>query len=170
MLPSTKEIAISGNFGGASATKFSELDWDALGPLAEEVLNVAPACEFMLGPLKLKPKARLAQRRAGKLIASDSSLMQPKLVNKDDLEKRELETTTVVKKIHDILKTVAPLPYFEFVINPSSFAQTIENIFYVSFLVHDGRCFIYKSDDGELFLGKISVRSICGLLFNACGM
>lgn len=161
MLPFAKEVQEEDGSQAAQAIKFTDLDWDALGALAEETLNVAPACEFMLGPLKLKHKPRPSQRRAGKLVTSDSNLKQPKIVDKEDLNNYELETTTIVKQIHDVLKTVAPLPYFEFVINPNSFSQTVENIFYVSFLVQDEKCVLYKSQGGDLYLGMFVHSQIC---------
>lgn len=43
---------------------------------------------------------------------------------------------------------------FKFVINPRSFGQTIENMFYVSFLIRDGRVGIYVDERGLPYLGS----------------
>jgi gas vesicle protein len=43
--------------------------------------------------------------------------------------------------------------FFDFVINPSSFGQTVENMFYVSFLIKEGNVKIVLKDDMPL-LGK----------------
>ena len=37
---------------------------------------------------------------------------------------------------------------FDFVINPFSFAQTVENIFYISFLIKEGKFGVQDDDDG----------------------
>lgn len=44
--------------------------------------------------------------------------------------------------------------FFRFVINPHSFGQSVENMFYVSFLLRDGKAGIKVNDDGMPFLGK----------------
>ncbi|TVY20923.1 Non-structural maintenance of chromosome element 4 [Lachnellula arida] len=44
------------------------------------------------------------------------------------------------------------LAFLKFIINPYSFGQTIENLFYVSFLVRDGKAGIIVGDDGMPYL------------------
>jgi hypothetical protein len=45
---------------------------------------------------------------------------------------------------------------FRFVVNPYSFGQTVENMFYVSFLIRDGKAGITINDDGLPAVGKLS--------------
>lgn len=45
------------------------------------------------------------------------------------------------------------VPYYQVVINPTDFAQTVENIFYVSFLIRDGFCAI-ENRNGEPCIGE----------------
>lgn len=42
--------------------------------------------------------------------------------------------------------------YFPFVVNPQSFGQTIENMFYVRFLIRDGKIAVRESDDAMPYL------------------
>jgi hypothetical protein len=44
---------------------------------------------------------------------------------------------------------------FDFAINPHDFGQTVENLFYISFLVREGNAQIVKDDDGLPLLGKL---------------
>jgi hypothetical protein len=45
------------------------------------------------------------------------------------------------------------IAYFKFIINPHSFGQTVENLFYVSFLIRDGKIGVSHDDQGMPFLG-----------------
>jgi hypothetical protein len=42
-----------------------------------------------------------------------------------------------------------PVNLFKFVINPNDFAQSVENLFYLSFLIRDGECALEIEDDDE---------------------
>ena len=42
-----------------------------------------------------------------------------------------------------------PVNLFRFVINPQDFAQSVENLFYLSFLIRDGECALEIEEDGE---------------------
>lgn len=48
------------------------------------------------------------------------------------------------------------VPLFQYVINPTSFGQTVENLFYVSFLIKEGGAGIGLDDDGLPVLRKCS--------------
>jgi hypothetical protein len=45
-----------------------------------------------------------------------------------------------------------PVNLFTFVINPNDFAQSVENIFYLSFLIRDGKVALETQDDGQVVI------------------
>src|SRR6266404_6928415 len=42
-----------------------------------------------------------------------------------------------------------PVNLFRFITNPNDFAQSVENLFYLSFLIRDGECALEIEEDGE---------------------
>jgi non-structural maintenance of chromosomes element 4 len=67
----------------------------------------------------------------------------------------EAEAEAVMKQYG--LKRTGGLDFFRCVINPDSFGQTIENMFYVSFLIRDNKLQLELDDDGHPTLGKPSI-------------
>lgn len=51
------------------------------------------------------------------------------------------------------------LEFFKFVINPWSFGQSVENMFYVSFLIRDGKAGITADDRGLPYLSQSPINS-----------
>jgi hypothetical protein len=42
--------------------------------------------------------------------------------------------------------------FFKLVINPDDYGQTVENMFYVSFILKDGKAGIHVTEDGEVII------------------
>lgn len=74
----------------------------------------------------------------------------------DDMEDEE---RTKVMHQHG-LRSTGGIDLMRFVVNPKSFGQTVENMFYVSFLIRDGRIEIDFDEFGLPALGKYSPTSI----------
>ena len=55
------------------------------------------------------------------------------------MPRQENATSHMVKMVADLLRQHSPINLFEFVLNPHSFGQTIENIFFLSFSIRDAR-------------------------------
>jgi hypothetical protein len=62
------------------------------------------------------------------------------------------ETTQNVQKLYDLVLQVQPIPLYKFFINPNSFAESVENLFHLSFLVRDGKISIEEDESGDLIV------------------
>jgi len=56
-------------------------------------------------------------------------------------------------QLEAILNETGPINLFKFVVNPNDFAQSVENIFYLSFLIRDGKA-AFETQDGEPVICK----------------
>ena len=57
----------------------------------------------------------------------------------EDIQKQENATSRMVRSVHSLLMEHESVNLFKFVINPRSFGQTVENMFYLSFSIRDAR-------------------------------
>ena len=76
-------------------------------------------------------------------------------IKEGDLIREENETTRNVVMIYKILKENTPINMFEFILNPESYGQSVENLFYVAFLIRDGKAYL-EDETGEPILCKSS--------------
>ncbi|CAO3663049.1 unnamed protein product [Rhizopus stolonifer] len=109
------------------------LDWEYLGKNAIHFGKRAVSMDFMLGPLAVEQK-QVKRNKTSRLTKNKEDLVIPAQLKEGDLKQQENETSKNVNDIYKILSEVEPINYFRFVTNPESFSQTVENIFYVSFL------------------------------------
>lgn len=62
-------------------------------------------------------------------------------------------------KVYAALEKIGSFPFYHFITDPNSFAKTVENLFYVSFLIRDNRARIFIpeliSSSNELYIEAI---------------
>lgn len=97
--------------------------------------------------MSVEHKSRNDTRRK-RVVRDPNQMRKPQELKEDDIARQENETTKNVMQISYILDQCEQdrVNLFELVINPESFGQTIENIFYLSFLVRDGKVSIAEVD------------------------
>ncbi|RVD84600.1 uncharacterized protein DFL_006341 [Arthrobotrys flagrans] len=134
-------------------------DWAYLGrEVATPSMRTAKTSDFMYGPLGVQKRQRLVKERKKAVRRRPEEFIRPIDLDEKQIAQNENSTTKNVVDIHtclrDYLDTVDEkiVGYFEFVINPESYGQTIENMFYLAFLVKEGKVAILESEDDMLYL------------------
>lgn len=125
-------------------------DWDKLGAVAAQYTRRAPIPEFMLGPLQVVPKHRKAARTAR--LDTDAEHVAPQQLAASDITQSENETSRMVLDIASRLEEASGeegICLFRFAFNPESFSNTVENLFYISFLIRDGKAAIIEDEHGD---------------------
>lgn len=136
--------------------RISANTWAALGRSAAPLFASTPPLNLMLGSFERGPRA-VRERQPRTQRAQDSQNQREtvpnQLTNFNDGDKCEA-TTEEVDRVLKILKSVfrkrKKISFFEFVINPDSFGHSVENLFYVSFLVRDGLAEIFIDEDLQI--------------------
>ncbi|KAF8248074.1 Nse4-domain-containing protein [Wilcoxina mikolae CBS 423.85] len=136
------------------------MDWAYLGRAAAFKGNKRPATsDFLLGPLSVQKKIRLHKaRRQGLGRKKGEKAAVPTNVEAEDIKQSENNTLKLVHEVQLILKNYLEendlpgdeLCLFNAVINPESFGQTVENIFFVSFLAKEGHIAVHEDEETGL--------------------
>ncbi|KAF9359064.1 nuclear protein [Mortierella sp. AD094] len=122
------------------------MNWSTIGRMAVKWTRKAPTMDFMLGPMSVEHKSRSFTQRT-RVVRDPKAMRKPQELREEDIARQENETTKNVMQIADILEECTDkVNLFELVVNPESFGQTVENIFYLSFLVRDGKVSITEED------------------------
>lgn len=111
------------------------------------------AAEFMLGPIYLTKKPINRKARNDPLQnAKQAQTSAAKQLNADDIEQGTDHSTETIKDIYlrleNQVKHDGPVALYQFILNPNSYAQSVENLFFMSFLVRDGKVSLSYDEDG----------------------
>lgn len=120
--------------------------WKDIGISVSHVFLKADGCCTMLGPMNSEIKQRKAveQRKRARLTekARPEELASSVTEEKTDTDKN-------MSTMFDVLRKNRTVKLEALVLNRISFAQTVENLFALSFLVKDGRAEIKVNEKGD---------------------
>eukprot|EP00043_Microstomoeca_roanoka_P010889 m.102902 g.102902 ORF g.102902 m.102902 type:complete len:316 (+) comp15026_c1_seq2:245-1192(+) len=147
------------------SAKRPKMDWAVLGQLAQGIAAPLPAFNIMYGPLSMDLSKRVVTKSARSKVDPNAIAVLKPTANKQEIEKdmtavRIQEVSHYLSKALEAAKRKTPpggrpaVDFFEFVVNPNDFGQTVENIFHLSFLVKEGDVSIFLNENGLPCIGS----------------
>ena len=138
--------------------------WETVQKEATSCISQAETFHFLFGSFKPESAARKPRRNHRRKVQKmEENGVMPTKLRKLDLSGNQEATEKEVERILGLLQTYfrkypdTPVSYFEFVIDPNSFSRTVENIFYVSFIIRDGFARIRLDQDRLPILEPINI-------------
>ncbi|VEU21985.1 DEKNAAC102950 [Brettanomyces naardenensis] len=140
-----------------------KVNWLDVGLLMGRFSYRATTCEFLLGGLELAKKQRQTRQR----LHDDSRSAVTKTAtatNAEEVARRENADVTAVNSERLFRKlcslNFAKVPLFEVFLDPNSFAHSVENLFYTSFLVSNNKVILSRDESGLPYIQQAS-RATC---------
>ncbi|KAJ4724144.1 Non-structural maintenance of chromosomes element 4 [Melia azedarach] len=122
------------------------INWKDIGLAVSPFLSACHGCCTMLGPMHTEVKQRKAVVR--KKREKPTQTARPDEVDDSGTEEKT-DTDKNMSTMFEILRRKKRVRLENLVLNRRSFAQTIENLFALSFLVKDGRVEVSVDENGS---------------------
>lgn len=140
-----RDYRLGGQASSSLGDGRNSINWKDIGSAVSHVFKSCPGCCTMLGPMNTE----LKQRKLGvhRKRARPSETARPEELNDTGAEERT-DTDKNMSTMFNILRRNRTVRLDTLILNRNSFAQTVENLFALSFLVKDGRVEITINDNG----------------------
>eukprot|EP00871_Galdieria_phlegrea_P002383 jgi/Galph1/3145/GphlegSOOS_G1762.1 len=123
----------------------SNIDWKSLGKQVGFLYQRPPCIAFMRGPIRAPPKPSRSRTRTDKGAREEKrsrtengNPAQPTLVD-PSTGLGQAETDRKIQNMCNHIRLKGAMNFFELIVDRTSFAKTVENIFHLSFLIKDGK-------------------------------
>ncbi|KAK3000019.1 hypothetical protein RJ639_024436 [Escallonia herrerae] len=137
-----------GQQGGASGSTdegSNSIRWKDLALAVSDIFRGGVGCSTMLGPMSTEVKQRKAVVHRKRAVRPTEKARPEELA---ETAEEKTETDKNMSTMFNILRKNRKVKLENLVVNRTSFAQTVENIFALSFLVKDGRAEIKVDEKG----------------------
>lgn len=124
--------------------------WKEVGLAVSHILKRASGCCTMLGPMNVDFKKK--QRKTGVRARRDRSAEKERPEELSNKKEEMTDTDKNMATMFNVLKKYRKVQLENLILNRNYFAQTVENLFALSFLVKDGRAQITVDEDGNHFV------------------
>lgn len=131
--------------------QFHQFNWFRMGSLLDTLSRGAITVDHLSGPFSLEKRPRTTMAPRTRLADSAASLTTAQRDQPASRGTEELTTPMLVKRCYEILrrkKGYEPINLFKLIINPSSYAKSVENLFYISFLLKEGKLVLEEDEEG----------------------
>ncbi|CCG23707.1 Nse4 protein [Candida orthopsilosis Co 90-125] len=142
---------------------FNKVNWLKLGVLYHQISKKPISVDFLNGPLANEKKRATNRTRNIDDTRGGRSTTARHVEASDVAQDEEKNTAYMVRLVYDkYLKKESKeeINFFKFFINPHSFAQSVENLFYTSFLIKDGRLKLYTGKSGVPCISRVSQKEL----------
>ncbi|MCD7456515.1 hypothetical protein HAX54_031953, partial [Datura stramonium] len=119
--------------------------WNDVGRAVSHVFRGAPGCCTMNGPMSTEIKQRNPVVRKKRVMPTESE--RPEELD-ETVGEEKTDTDKNMATMFQILRRHKSVKLENLILNRRSFAQTVENLFALSFLIKDGRADITVDDKG----------------------
>lgn len=130
---------------------FNSFDWRKLGHLFYSAGSNAIPSTFLYGPLATKRRRVVPRARTVDDTQHRDKTTAQQVTATEIHDDAEQSTSHMVRTVYGVLDEksgYSKVNFFRFFVNPHSFAQSVENLFYTSFLVRDGKLRIDTDAEG----------------------